>query len=484
MGFYINKEKFDEAYTESNVFKHIAKILFSEAAPPCTLTYEVRDDKKTDKRSVVFEVKQRGTWKDDKGIAHPSLFVTCLGNGLANLAQGKYKKVRLDCVHAESNNYKAYIMSQNVDGTIRADYGSIDEVDKGNFKTVKDPYPSYMYWIRYYEKLSKGYIDNTRLYGDANAKKAAAKVIDDKSVNAILYKRLMEYAHKVVDANLANPHNITVKRANAARKIWKTMGERKTVAGFNRQLEKLIAISPRKRNPLVDNVKNFMASSKADFPGIINREDSLISAMEAVAGCDGAVKKGMQSFKNFDIHVWEATDVQKTEVMDMLDPSLKSKVVKIYRVKPREQEKKFSKYVKDNHIHKIKKFWHGSGNENWASIIENGLKLNPNAQITGKMFGHGIYFAPSSHKSWNYTSCKGTSWRHGSSDRGFMGLYATAYGDPLLVSGAGQYTKSDLDRAHKNCVLAESARTGLRADEVVFYDENAICLNYIVEFAA
>ena len=64
--------------------------------------------------------------------------------------------------------------------------------------------------------------------------------------------------------------------------------------------------------------------------------------------------------------------------------------------------------MKKEDIHQVKQLWHGSRNENWFSILENGLQLNPNAIITGKMFGKGIYFAPSSNKSWNYTSYRGT----------------------------------------------------------------------------
>ena len=57
----------------------------------------------------------------------------------------------------------------------------------------------------------------------------------------------------------------------------------------------------------------------------------------------------------------------------------------------------------------------------------------PDAIITGKMFGNGVYFAPSSMKSWNYTSYRGTSWANGDADVAFMGLYATAYGTPKDV---------------------------------------------------
>ena len=117
------------------------------------------------------------------------------------------------------------------------------------------------------------------------------------------------------------------------------------------------------------------------------------------------------------------------------------------------------------------------------SIILNSLQLNPNAVITGKMFGQGIYFAPSSMKSFNYTSCRGTSWANGKDDTGFMGIYAVAYGNPHDVSMACRYSKTDLKSIGKDCVHAH-AGTQLKNDEIVFYDEDAVCLNYIVEFSA
>ncbi|ANU44662.1 hypothetical protein ADH76_03140 [Enterocloster clostridioformis] len=60
--------------------------------------------------------------------------------------------------------------------------------------------------------------------------------------------------------------------------------------------------------------------------------------------------------------------------------------------------------------------------------------LNPDAIITGKMFGQGIYFAPSAMKSWGYTSAPDEVWTRRNAGRtthtAFMALYATAYGKP------------------------------------------------------
>ena len=89
------------------------------------------------------------------------------------------------------------------------------------------------------------------------------------------------------------------------------------------------------------------------------------------------------------------------------------------------------------------------------------------------------YFAPKATKSWNYTSYHNTYWARGNSDTAFMGLYATAYGNPLDCTCAHHYIKAEL--GDKNCVHAH-AGTQLRNDEIIFYDEAAVLLQYIVEF--
>ena len=97
------------------------------------------------------------------------------------------------------------------------------------------------------------------------------------------------------------------------------------------------------------------------------------------------------------------------------------------------------------------------------------------------MFGQGIYFAPSSEKSWGYVSYYGSRWANGRQNTGFMGLYATAYGTPLDVTGPASYNQNILRQRNKNCVHAHKG-TYLYNDEIVFYHEDAILLNFLVEF--
>ena len=58
-----------------------------------------------------------------------------------------------------------------------------------------------------------------------------------------------------------------------------------------------------------------------------------------------------------------------------------------------------------------------------------------------------------------------------------------AYGTPNFVSNAGEYAQTCGPNAPYDCVHAKPENTALRADEIVFYDEDAVCLNYLVEFA-
>lgn len=64
----------------------------------------------------------------------------------------------------------------------------------------------------------------------------------------------------------------------------------------------------------------------------------------------------------------------------------------------------------------------------------NGLVLRPNAAYCGSAFGHGTYFAPSSQKSFDYTSGSNL-WRDNSGHTGsiFLGIFDVATGKPYDI---------------------------------------------------
>ena len=317
---------------------------------------------------------------------------------------------------------------------------------------------------------------------DKSNKKATAKV-DTSTASYKLFQKLKRFAKKAVEeAEVKVPLSRTI--INESKKLLDEMRAASDVDTFNNYLLELIAILQRPvRTGDGTGVKRIMAGNSNDFARIILREADLIQAMEGSLNHTGRGPIVTSDFTKYGIEVYEATEKQKKQVLEHLSDRLKGKVKHVYRVIPQEQQKIFNDYLKEHQIHKVKQLWHGSRNQNWMSIIQNSLKLNPDAIITGKMFGHGIYFAPSSMKSWNYTSYRGTSWANGNSDCAFMGLYAVAYGTPYETStwsGATDY-KQEVKKAGANCLHAH-AGSALMNDEIVFYNEAAVVLNYIVEF--
>lgn len=390
---------------------------------------------------------------------------------------------------------KSYLLDANVkrgDMLIKASWGRMG-VNKGELWGEKSCYyaPS-MYWVKYQEKLGKGYVDRSdTFFADDNdipqedtnkpAKKKAKPVVKKDGPSLQLFNKLRSFARRAVEnAKVQVPISKVI--IAKSKEFLDGMRNATTVDEFNNKLLDLMATLQR---PISTGdgrgVKRMLANDNSDFARIIEREDDLIQAMEG--SMDGIVTVSTGDFDDYGIEVYEANDKQKAEVMRHLSDKLKPHVKNIYRVVPKAQKKVFNDYIKSRKIDGVKMLWHGSRNENWMSIVQNSLQLNPNAIVTGKMFGHGIYFAPSSLKSWNYTSYRGTYWAGGSSDTAFMGLYAVAYGKPYDVDSWSSAVNYERETARRGCdCLHAHAGISLKNDEIVFYSESAVLLNYIVEF--
>lgn len=472
--------------TECEVWKTIGSVLPNVVLSELQggrITVEVKETGET----VYLFAKQRGSFVKNE-ITYPSMYVTVTGSlndMITKSDYSNYKECYLTCINCESNNYKFYHMIPGPKG-VDVTYGRIGAQRGEMFgeRSISSPYPLYLYWIRYFEKLSKGYIDQSEIYLSAPVKPSKQQTVtgikkDKKVVNTAsveLYNKLYALAKNLVKKTLVN-HTITKKQVEKSRYYFHQMGQRKTVKGFNNQLMNLMSVCPRK----VKDVSSLLATKTDDFKIIVEREEQLLNAMSVLSGDKKDSLDSSDVFASNNIEVFLATDKQKEEVKSRLSDTLKSKVKNVYRVIDKNKKAAFDKYLKDNNIKKVKCFWHGSKNENWLSIALNGLQLNPNAAITGKMFGQGIYFAPSSQKSWGYTSYYGSRWANGKQGTAFMGLYATAYGKPYDVTTAGRYTQGFLKQNGCNCVHAHAGGQ-LYNDEIVFYSEDAMLLNYIVEF--
>lgn len=392
----------------------------------------------------------------------------------------------LKYIDSEKNSYKFYRLEKVGENKVQASWGRIQKREV----FAREPYTYQQAWVKFSEKLAKGYRDFTKLeYADVVVEKEVQINVRDPKVkvpitpSGKLYFLLEKAARRTIEKVFVEKVRITEPMVKLAKRLFNKLLKQDNVEDFNKVLEELMLVAPRDINFQAGrSVQNFLAHSTKDFAKIIDREEAILSSMEIVSRKE-KVAEGEERRFPYDIEVYVATDEQKNQVLGHLNDELKQRVQEVYRVIPNAQKRIFNEYIENNHIEPVKMFWHGSRTENWISIINNSLALHPNAVITGKMFGNGIYFAPSPKKSWGYTS--GGHWNSEHSNIRVMGLYATAYGEPCFEKNINTYDKEQLNKLNKDCVHALSMSHGgnvLYNDEIIFFDEAAMLLNYIVIF--
>ena len=381
----------------------------------------------------------------------------------------------------DKNNNKFYDMKE-VGDTIQIVYGRVGT------RGMKTSQPASRWKTVYNQKIKKGYIDQTHLYNDEKVEDDTYVPIDNEQIREIV-RRLQEYAITTIRNNFdVNIDAVTDEMILEATKIIYSLNENKDVAHFNGGLLKLFSVIPRK----MGNVKDFLCFDEKDFMGIIKREEDLLDVVKGQISQNKIAKKNDKK----DITILQEMGIEFEEVSDeevkLIKKELGSahkKFHQAWKVKNIAQEERFDKFVESENIDNIKLLWHGSRSENIWSILCNGLKLKPNAVITGKMFGHGIYFAPRAIKSLGYTSLEGSYWSEGDSDSGFMILNEVAYGNPFDVYEYGfeysSFNYKKLKRKSKsyNCMHAHSDREHnfIRNDEIIIYNEDQCRPKYLVE---
>ena len=181
---YNDTRNMEVPQTESALYKAIGEQLLNLSVPNRLLV-------STPVGEAEFDVKQRGTFAKD-GTIYPSMYVTEEYNTI-QLPQDTYPEAYLTCINPVSNNYKFYHFRPS-GSVLNATYGRIGAGRGEAFgkKDLKTPYPIHLYWIRYYEKLSKGYKDESSIYlAPAVSETPVAPTIPDQRPEAIeLYQKL------------------------------------------------------------------------------------------------------------------------------------------------------------------------------------------------------------------------------------------------------------------------------------------------------
>ncbi len=382
-------------------------------------------------------------------------------------------------VEGDANHNKFYEMVPNGSGfTVK--YGRVGA------KVTEVTYSAGDFDKKLREKLRKGYQDVTHLH------KKSAEITwlkeNDVACEDLISFLLSVCRQKIADNYDCSADAITPEMVDAAQQVLSAISVSDKSDRINEQLEKLFQILPRK----MQNVSTYLVDSSYDKKAkerVLQREQDLLDTLAGQVKANAVTKKVAEEGKQttllgaFNTSIRIATDDEKKIVYEKLG-SFKDKVYQVYAVTNNNTEEKFKKW--SGHGKKTNLLWHGSRTENWLSIAATGLSLTPNAVITGKMFGYGIYFAPSPNKSAGYTDKKGSRWANGHGGRSFLGLFEVHTGKSWKVSTHEyDYCSMNLDRLHKkgdyDSMWADSSKGMLHADEVIVYDDSQASIRFLVE---
>lgn len=395
-------------------------------------------------------------------------------------------------VNASANNNKFYRQIPCGNGEWVAEYGRVGG------KAQKRKYSMSQWDAKYYEKINKGYVDQSYLAEDLMEVKEQKEDLEYTPIKnkniADIVQKLRQMAKDVINENYSI-HSDMVTRAmvDEAQRLINRLMLIRSVDSFNETLLKLFATIPRK----MKSVKDFLAKDIRDFTKIIKNEQDLLDVMSGQIFQKTESKKEERTEKKEYLSdktileqlglVFEECDNKDIAAIRTALGNMSSSFSRAWKVTNLKTQANFDNFVSENKIKETKLLFHGSRNENWWSIINSGLVLRPtNAVITGKMFGYGLYFAPKAEKSIGYTSLRGSYWANGHSDVGYLALISVAYGKPYDVySFDNKYGSFNYEKLQKTCKGANSlhAHAGkmLRNDEIVVYNESQCTIKYLIE---
>lgn len=404
-------------------------------------------------------------------------------------------------VNANANNNKFYRMIPE-GNSFRVEYGRV-----GNTSFQKRTYPSHSFHDKYNEKLRKGYTDQTHLYVDCISTATVSDTKDGettyKEISDVSVRKLVNQLMNFANAHIRNNYTIssmdvTENMVDEAQKLINLLPYISSVGDFNNRLIEIFTVIPRKMR----KVEEHLAVTVSDFPEIIEKEQDLLDIMKTqVVTAQKEKKEDQKSEKKSEKTILDAMGIsikpvtakEDAYIRKYLGRTLQGNYVQAFRVENKKTRKKFRDYHKEIGKEKeIKQLWHGSRNENWWNIFNTGLVLRPNAAITGKMFGYGIYFANRAAKSAGYISTYGSRWAGGNSRTGYLAIFDVLYGDPYIFdkNWRSEFSSLNYEKLQSLKKGADSFHaiggkgTSLQNDEIIVYKEEQVTIKYIVEISS
>lgn len=356
----------------------------------------------------------------------------------------------------------------------------------------------------YRSKILEGYEDMTKLHliemtrnPSSNQEEEYSKYIPiaDKDIEQlVLY--LLKSAKELIEENylvglrdvsplmLEKASNIITKLDKVSNKIIKKEGDMELLMDdFNEYLQQLFSILPRQ----MKDVKKNLLSNTEDVGRIMEKETQLLDTFKTqyLLQGDGIHHEYNHTIlEEMKLDIVPASDEEYYRDIEPMLGDKKRMFHKAYKVCNPFTRKNFDNWCEEKRVENKKLFWHGSTNNCWWSILTNGLSLE---YARYGMFGKGLYFSNDADKSMGYSSNTGSRWANGKSNTSFMGIFETAYGNPVKTqnwdSTCYQFNAEIFSQKYpsKDCYHALRGNN-LRKDEIVFYHNEQATIKYLVEF--
>lgn len=399
--------------------------------------------------------------------------------------------IKLICVTPNNNN-KFYYMENLNNGTFKVEYGRV-----GASSTTLT-YPIAQWDKKYNEKIKKGYVDISE---KISTKKAENDLdIADKDVRELI-KFLMYCSKQSIsrDYNISAANITEAQIALVQQKLdelndlnlpqvqpfrpdrplqLQPLNDRLPIDAINNLLKEIYTIIPRKMS---DTRSCFLQNDldRVGFHKLLQDEQKRLDTLKTQVCIDHIDTAITLDTLGFSCEL--ASDEDKAIIAKNTDFRVAGH--KIFKINNPETDKIFN----PNKL-KTKLLYHGSKNENFLSIIQNGLKIRPQGvATTGSMFGNGIYAANKARKSIGYTSLKGSYWANGSSNVGYLAIFEFATGKeyPVLKnnryqSWMGRLTEAEVKAKGYDSVFAQGG-ADLMNDEYIIYNSNQCTIRYLIE---
>ena len=395
---------------------------------------------------------------------------------------------KLICV-SDCNNNKFYDMSDNGNDTWTASWGRVGA------RSETQIYSNHLWDKKYKEKLKKGYKDVTELMAlkKSDNSNVAESYNELSTAVAEIVRFMQDSANGSVKQNyIVEVGSVTEKQVTTAQEILDRLviisqqNNIKHISDINSDLLELYHTIPRRMKRTQDHL--LQNDNAHELKNILSNEQSILDVMRGQV--QTVVPVETPSIKStildsFGINITVATPEQIKEIKNNTDLHTE-KIGRIFHVVNNKTHKEFE--FLNGGTRKL--FYHGSRNENWWSIITQGLKIRPaNAIHTGSMFGDGIYGADKAKKSIGYTSYSGSYWANGNSKTALLALYEFNLGKvwDILDKGkkgheswmCGLNIKKVNEKGYDSVFASAGSR--LYNNEYIVYDGVRCTIKYLIE---